>query len=483
MSSFRSPHFWIITILTLFLSSLYYGEQFNISSWTFFGAGVFGEEYIHDVHRSLFFIPMLYAAIKFRLAGAMLISLAMCCVVLPRALFFSPHPDSIFRAVVFVIVATLASVLLARERNASEEEHKASRELIVTHRDLQDRSKLLASSERRYRDLFESASEAIIIGDFEVNIVEANQAAAALFGYPLEQLIGMNMRHLLTADSFEAVKQRLQHQIGGETISSRAEVQTVMNDGTKVIIDIVTRIIFVGAEPTAFQMIARDVTEERKSRDSMQFYISEITRAQENERHRIARELHDETAQELASLALSIEATTRMKGLTEETIKHLDELREKVEEIMEGVHRFSQDLRPGILSELGLLPALEWLTEEMSVTFGIDASVEIVGTERRLQSEIELVLFRIAQEALSNVRKHSMATKTVVRLRFAPQMVILDIIDNGTGFELPERWGDFASVGRLGIVGMQERARIIGGNFSVQSELGKGTTFTAEVPV
>jgi len=341
--------------------------------------------------------------------------------------------------------------------------------------------KALLESDVRYRDLFKGASDAIFIADLKGNIVEANQAAVALLGYSMDQLVGMNLQELFTAESLEVARQRLKRRIKGETINERCEYQVVRKDGIQAIIESTASIISVKGQPIGFHMVARDVTEERRLRQGMQFYITEVTRAQENERNRIARELHDETAQHLATLALDIDAITRVTGLSEEIMKRLDELRERTEKAMEEVRRFSYDLRPGVLDHLGLLPALEWLADETSTRSGIHAHVAIIGTQRRLSPEVELVVFRIAQEALSNVRKHSNATKAVVTIEFAPEKARLDVTDNGRGFKMAEITGEFASVGKLGIDGMRERSRLIDGRFLVESEAGKGTTVAVEV--
>ena len=132
---------------------------------------------------------------------------------------------------------------------------------------------------------------------------------------------------------------------------------------------------------------------------------------------------------------------------------------------------------------MGLVPALQWLAAETSVTWGIEASVEIVGRERRLSSEVELALFRIVQEAVNNVRRHSEATKACIRVQFAPRKIRMDISDDGKGLKLPERMHDFASIGKLGILGMHERTRLINGDLLLHSEEGKGTTITLDVPM
>ena len=111
----------------------------------------------------------------------------------------------------------------------------------------------------------------------------------------------------------------------------------------------------------------------------------------------------------------------------------------------------------------------------------VNARIEAAGSEQRLSTDVELTLFRIAQEALHNVRRHSQATEAVVRLEFADKKIALNVIDNGCGFEVPGVLGDLASSSKLGLIGMYERARLLGGTFSINSEAGRGTTVAIEV--
>ncbi len=151
------------------------------------------------------------------------------------------------------------------------------------------------------------------------------------------------------------------------------------------------------------------------------------------------------------------------------------------ENILKDVRRFSRDLRPSLLDDLGLVPAVEWLTEDLSASSSIQARLDVVG-DRRLEPEVELSLFRIAQEALSNVRRHSRASQVVVRLAFSEQRVRLQVRDDGIGFVPGERPADLSSARGLGLRGMRERAELIGGRFSVTSAPGKGTAVRAVVP-
>lgn len=217
--------------------------------------------------------------------------------------------------------------------------------------------------------------------------------------------------------------------------------------------------------------------------ENMRFYVTQITRAQEDERKRIARELHDETAQTLVALSRRLDALlTSPRRLAEPTREHLEELRQMTEGILQGVRHFSQDLRPPTLDDLGLLPTLEGLITSLMEQDGIEAELKVVGTQRRLPPEAELVLFRIAQEALNNVKKHSKASKVITTVEFTDGQVRITISDNGRGFELPDRTGGLAATGKFGLIGMQERAQLLGGTLTVRSELGQGTTVVVDVP-
>jgi len=229
----------------------------------------------------------------------------------------------------------------------------------------------------------------------------------------------------------------------------------------------------------------QDVTEENQLEENMRYYVQLIIRAQEEERKRIARVLHDEVAPSLLLITQRLDTTTSgtRPRLPESLKENLEGLRSQAIEALEGLRRCAQDLRPQILDDLGLVAALEWMTEELIKNYGIDAHVEMKGTERTLPAEVQLLLFRIAQEALSNIRRHAEASMAVVKLEFGDNKIKMTISDNGKGFELPERIGDLASVGKLGLAGMEERAQLLRGSLEVKSELGKGTQVVAKIPL
>ncbi len=256
------------------------------------------------------------------------------------------------------------------------------------------------------------------------------------------------------------------------------EQELVKKDHSTVIVNVGTSLIAKDEEPWAFQHIARDVTEEKRVQENLRFYVRQVSQAQEAERKRIAQELHDDTAQALVVVARNLDDIAA--GRSRMSVK---DVREQVRGVLQGVRRFSQQLRPSILDDLGLVPALKKLATDLTNTSSIDAHVEVGDDQHQLPPETELVLYRIVQEALTNVRKHSQADTVRVKVEFEERSIRITIIDNGKGFQVPERVGDLARVGKLGLAGMHERAELLGGTLTLDTEPGKGTIIVIEVPV
>jgi signal transduction histidine kinase len=216
---------------------------------------------------------------------------------------------------------------------------------------------------------------------------------------------------------------------------------------------------------------------------SMRYYIEQITRAQEDERARIARELHDDTIQSLIVLSRQLDALAKAdERKAPARAEQLHELRQDADDVIQGVRRFSRDLRPSTLDDLGLVPALEGLAAAMTETDRIQTGLWVTGERRRLSPEVELALFRIAQEALSNVKKHAAATEVVINVEFVDGAVEMAVHDNGRGFTLPAPFEELAASGHLGLIGMRERARLLGGTLSIQSQPQLGTKVVVTVP-
>ncbi|MDO8491387.1 MAG: PAS domain S-box protein, partial [Dehalococcoidia bacterium] len=342
----------------------------------------------------------------------------------------------------------------------------------------------LRISEANYRGLFEGANDAIWIQDLEGNILEANQATEKLTGYSAAELYTMSAAAVLDEEGLGVAKKVRQSLLGGDRMEQPYEQHLIRKDGGKAVFMLTTSLISRDGKPVAFQHIARDVTEQKRMQENLRFYLQQATRAQEEERKRIARELHDDTIQSLVVLSRQLDSLASNAGVTlsKEQGRLIDSLWQQTNGIMEGVRRLSQDLRPPTLDRLGLLPALEWLCSDVEKRSGIKVRLEVHGDERRFAEQIELVLFRIVQEALTNVWRHSGAAEAGVVVEFGAGTIRIAIRDNGKGFGLPRAMGDLARDGRLGLAGMEERARLLGGELRIESDPGKGTNVIIEAP-
>lgn len=336
----------------------------------------------------------------------------------------------------------------------------------------------LRVSERNYRELFENASDAIWVHDLSGIIMAANSAFERLTGYKRDALVGANVSMLLSSHGMTKVDKEAHHKVLRGEAAEPYEQELVRKDGSVVVTQLGTSLITKDGQPWAFQHVARDITEAKRIQDNLRFYVQQVSQAQEAERKRIARELHDVTAQALVAVSRNLEGLA--SGNSQVSIK---DIREQVRSILQEVRRFGQQLRPSILDDLGLLPAVKWLASDLTKNYGIAIDIEVVGEPCQLLPEAELMLFRIVQEALSNVRRHSGADKVCVRVEFADHATRITVSDNGKGFEMPTRIGDLARSGKLGLAGMQERAQLLGGTLSIDSKPGKGTTLTVEVPL
>lgn len=218
-----------------------------------------------------------------------------------------------------------------------------------------------------------------------------------------------------------------------------------------------------------------------EDRARMRTYVREVTRAQERERARIARDLHDVVAQDLVVLQRELERIPVPDGPDGDV--RLRDARELTARSLQRLRRFGRDLRPTILDDLGLVPALRWLVDDVRSAGGVDASLEHADGLPRLDAETELALFRITQEALRNAVRHGQAERVTVRLDHHDDRIELTVADDGHGFEVPERLDVLTRQGSLGLLGMRERIELVGGALTVRSDPGSGTRVSASLRV
>ena len=211
---------------------------------------------------------------------------------------------------------------------------------------------------------------------------------------------------------------------------------------------------------------------------------NQIIQAQEEERRRIAREIHDGPAQAMANIVLRAEICEKTYLLGKGSLhEELLELKELVKDSLKEVRQIIFNLRPMSLDDLGLVPTLSQYIEEYKKDVDYQVELEVFGPEKRLPKSVEAAFFRLVQEALHNVRKHAQASRTVVRLYFQRDQVQVTISDDGVGFDLDEVLSREESHDHFGLVSMRERAELLHGSFELASVPGKGTQVTAVIPI
>jgi signal transduction histidine kinase len=218
----------------------------------------------------------------------------------------------------------------------------------------------------------------------------------------------------------------------------------------------------------------------QSAQEGLHDYIGAITTAQEEERLRLARELHDDTIQSVIALKQRVQlAEVSVKDQTSK--QTLGELETLAEQTIENLRRMTRALRPIYLEDLGLVTALEMLARETNQNNSLVVNFRKSGAEQRLSHEVELALYRIAQEALSNVVRHSQASHAELYISFEPMETRLEVSDTGIGFDMPRSPTDFAPSGHFGLLGMRERADLIGARLEVDSSPGNGTRLTVRL--
>jgi two-component system sensor histidine kinase UhpB len=211
-------------------------------------------------------------------------------------------------------------------------------------------------------------------------------------------------------------------------------------------------------------------------------YIGAITMGQEEERNRLARELHDDTLQSMIALNQRVQLAQLSSGQSTQQ-NGLAEIQSLTEQTIQNLRRLTRALRPIYLEDLGLVTALEMLARETQQASGIAITFERFGKEVRLSPPVELALYRIGQEALSNILRHARAAQASMLIRFSPDFVILEVSDNGVGFEVPDSPAEFAPGGHFGLLGMYERTEMIGAKLNIRSSPGKGSRVVVTLPI
>ncbi len=533
-----NKHFWIIIGLFIVGILLHYPQQIlrisSHSALTFIGSQGFSAE------RIFFLIPIFYAGFAFGLIGGVLSLLSSVIIMLPRVtITSSDRPDAILDIAVISVVGVMLNLWLEGHRREIGRRDQAFQTLEVAKHEIQqyvqavennekalstinavcliasqslDLKNILDTTVERVRDAmdldvalaflinertqelelisYRGVSEEFIQGLKGLKVGEGFNGTVAKTGEPL-LVSNASSDPRLTR---EVVKQegiltqlvipfKSKEKVVG-TLSVAGHYTRVFKEEEIDLLTTIGRQIGVAIENSRLYEQERHHAEEQEElQEILRYYLRQVTRAQEEERQRIAQELHDDTVQDLVLLLHNIDRFSATSDfLPPQEIIFLEELRQRIHVISDEVRRFTQDLRPSILDDLGLLPALEWLAQDVGKHFEIKVDFTSVGKERSFDAETRLTIFRMVQEALRNVWKHSGASEAQIKVEFSNDKTTFTVTDNGKGFVVPERVENLAPAGKLGLVGMQERAQLIGARLQVQSQPGKGTSVTIELP-
>jgi PAS domain S-box-containing protein len=394
-------------------------------------------------------------------------------------------------------------------------------------RDLTERKQMenaLRESEERQRLLIEDVKEyAIFMTDPQGNVVTWNTGAERLLGYSEAEILGRSGKIIFTPEDRETGAADREFQTAMRVGQAMDERWHLRKDGSRFWASgVLTALRDETGQLRGFSKVMRDNTERRRweeelraSRDELEVRVGERTAAlagavealraevqereqaevarqelmrrlvaaQEEERRRIALELHDQTGQNLTALILGL--TNLMNSFpSPEVGERVRKLSELAKEIGQEVHHLAWDLRPISLDQLGLKTGLVNYVEDWSERSGISAEVQGVGTQPDgLPPLLLTTLFRIVQEALTNILKHSQATQVGVIIEFSQRSATVIVEDNGIGFDVEALMNSAGVERRLGLVGMRERMTLIGGDLAIESTAGSGTTVFARVPL
>lgn len=362
------------------------------------------------------------------------------------------------------------------------------RRLIIAHEEVTEQQlaeAALHTSEARFRTIFLQATDAIVITDSEGRYLQANPAACTLFGIPSEaDFVGHTVGTLVPPGRREAALAAWRRSLAdsGTPIPDIVE----RGDGTTRNVEYRSTANFL---PGQHLSILRDITERELATIEMGDIQRQLTAARETERLRLARELHDTAVQQLLGVSFQLAAPREAAGTTgqqAELAANLAEIRRAILDTVSHLRGVIRELRPPGLAEFGLAAALDgYLSairrERGAALPGIVIDLDHIGDD--LPHDVALCLFRVAQEALQNAIRHAGAHEVIVSLFRDDHEVSLRVADDGHGFLLPERLSTYTQLGHFGLAGMVERVKLNGGQLTIDSSPGTGTTVAVQIPI
>lgn len=425
----------------------------------------------------LHIIPVVYAGFRYGYEGSVLTGLWSGVLAIPNIVFW--HSDSYgwladLTFIGFVIVlGVVIAVPVERERRQRQRAQAAGRRLETLNRITAELSAMT--------DLERSLTSALdhLVQDLPICSARLLDATAhdpgghgdtiAVAGpHPTRPHQPAPAPAELAGDARWVVVPLDEELDSGALLVELDDEQASLNDEDRELLETAARQIGSALEASRLR---------RREQDRLRTYAREVTRAQERERSRIARDLHDVVAQDLTILARKLDELDDGRGDANPA-----QARELADDILDTVRHVSRGLRPPALEDLGLLPALRSLATDLDQRTSIETTVHVEGNPHRLPHEIELTLYRIAQEALHNAERHGDPDRVTITVTFTNDHAQVSINDDGRGFDADDPPEGTETGGGLGLLGMRERAALAGGTLHITSDPGAGTTVTARIP-
>ena len=334
----------------------------------------------------------------------------------------------------------------------------------------------LAVSEQKYRSFYQSVLDGFARVDMEGYINEANQSFLDMLGYSDEEVRRLHYRDITPERWHKIEDEILEQQVLRRTYSELYEKEYRRKDGVIFPVELRTYLIKDSqGTPTGMWAFIRDITGRKQAEEALRQLSGQLLRSQDEERRRIARELHDSTAQSLALLVMNLEmARAGATGTDPEVTRALAESSKLAQQCTDEVRTLSYLLHPPALEVFGLAGAVREYAEGFAVRSGLRVFVDVAPDLERLPEEVELAFFRVLQESLANVHRHSGSPTASIRLARSGAEIHLEVQDTGRGLPSACRLG-------VGIAGMKERLRLLGGRLEVESGQ-RGTTIRAVLP-
>ncbi len=371
-------------------------------------------------------------------------------------------------AIVFTAFAPIASApwgVLIRQSEG---------EALAPARQLEDRAVWFGVPAFFLALLFAWATVRSVVGPVNALTVAAQKVASGDLSQPVPNMGNDEIGRL--ARTFEGMRVRLKDAL--ETIQTWArELELRVHERTRELEDSRDHLRAVADENATLY------TELKRKEAARSDLLKRVISAQEEERRRIARELHDETSQNLTIMVMGMETAALAPNADSSRLQEkLSGLKDLAVKTLEGIHRLVYDLRPSMLDDLGLLAVLRSYAESRLQPLGVRVSLLATGEERRLPAEVETALFRMGQEAISNIARHAHAANVFLSVHLQDDRVTLEVEDDGEGFDVAAHESKAGRQG-WGLIGMRERASLFGGDVKIDSEPGSGTRVRVSIPL